>query len=89
MICKLICDWLFQNVGIIAVAYTSLYLHCNETGSRFPVYSTVTYRAAELKLRESKKLNITVHKLPVTPDDSVSFTELISNGLGLKPQVQS
>ena len=34
MICKLICDWLFQNVGIIAVAYTSLYLHRNETGSR-------------------------------------------------------
>ena len=33
MICKLICDWLFQNVGIIAVAYTSLYLHRNETGS--------------------------------------------------------
>ena len=52
-------------------------------------HSNINDLAIELKRRESKKLNIIVHGLPVAPDDRVSFTDLTDRELGLKPYVQS
>jgi hypothetical protein len=52
-------------------------------------HTSINDLVAELHLRESKKLNIIVHGLPISQDDGASFTELMDTELGLKPHVQS
>ena len=64
------------------MAYSTV-IYCTP-GSR----SNINNLAAELKRHEFKKLNIFIHGLPATPDDSVSVTDLMDKELGLKPYVQ-
>ena len=67
------------------VHWLALHSSTATPGSR----STINDLAAELKLRESKKLNIIIHGLPVSQDDSVLCTVIVDNELGLKPYIQS
>ncbi len=81
-----------NELNDIKASITSSAMHWPTLQSSTPTpgtRSTINDLAAELKLRESKKLNIIVHGMPASLDDSGSFCDLTDKELGLKPHVQS